>query len=357
MPIDIAVGVIGEGLVGGALLSQIRATTDSLLERYRIHLHVCAIARTTTMALGDHLDLDAWAARALERQPVNLEVLAAHMLAKAPDRGHAVICDCTASADVSALYAIWLRLGIHVVTANKKANSGPTDVYQDIAQAQSEGDAHLRYEATVGAGLPVISTIQDLIRTGDLISRIEGVLSGTVSFIFNEFDGSEPFSTVVKRAKSRGYTEPDPRDDLSGKDVARKVVILAREVGLDVNLDDVAVKSLVPQVLQSVDVSAAQFMERLADFDAFLNDMASNATRGGNVLRYVGVVNVAGKECAVELREYPRSHPFGGLQLADNMLAITSRRYNSRPLIIQGPGAGADVTAGGVFANMLRLFA
>jgi bifunctional aspartokinase / homoserine dehydrogenase 1 len=351
----VSVGVIGEGVVGSALLTQIRDAADSLFRTHGLRLHVVAVARSTAMSLGDPVDLEAWRSKALDRQPLDLDLLAAHVLSKAPDQGRAVLCDCTASATVATLYATWLRKGIHVVTANKKASSGPAELYLDIVQAQIDGDAQLCHEATVGAGLPIISTIRDLLRTGDTILQVEGILSGTLSFIFNELNESAAFSDVVKRAKLKGFTEPDPRDDLSGTDVARKVVILAREVGIDVNLSDVSVKNMVPHALRGNEVSAAQFIERLGDFDTELKNLAVDAMRNGNVLRYVGVVNVSSGLCSVELRQYPKSHPFGGLQLADNILTITSRRYSPQPLVVQGPGAGAEVTAGQVFAEVLHL--
>lgn len=269
------------------------------------------------------------------------------------------IADCSASESVSDNYAAWLSRGWHVATPNKKVNSGPLDRYRRCLDASiSEGGGKWYVEATIGAGLPVVSTLRTLVSTGDEVRTVRGIFSGTMSFLFNTWDGNSPFSEVVAAAKEAGYTEPDPRDDLNGMDVARKVVIAARESGLMISLEDVEVESLVPAELEGV--SATEFMERFGSVvDASMSRKASEAASRGNVLRFVGEVDVRSKKASVKLAEFSASHPFAGLSGADNILEIETRRYgpegSSTPLIIRGPGAGADVTAAGVFGDIIAL--
>lgn len=202
------------------------------------------------------------------------------------------------------------------------------------------------------AGLPVISTLQDLIKTGDEILEIEGVVSGTLSYIFNEMAKGKAFSMVVIDAKNRGFTEPDPREDLSGMDVARKLVCLAREIGHDVSLSDVGVYDLVPPELKSCSIQ--EFIDKLPCYDYKMNDWISQAKSKNQRLHYVGSISRDGK-LQVALKLLPSEHPFSRLEGTDNMLIFRTKRYDERPLIIQGPGAGAEVTAAGIFADLLRL--
>lgn len=351
----VSLGLIGPGVVGGAFLEQVQSQLEKLADKFSIDLRVRGIARADKMVFGEPIALESWKQAMNDPNAVtsDLDVFADHIQDTALP--HAVIVDCTASDKVSSYYETWLRRGIHIITPNKKANSGPIDYYQALRAAQQRLKSHFFYEANVGAGLPVISSIRDLLRTGDEFLQIEGIFSGTLSFIFNEFDGSEPFSAVVSKAKANGYTEPDPREDLSGMDVARKVVILAREIGINIELADVPVMSLVPEALGGSDVSVADFMARLPDYDSELTEMANDAARAGELLRYVGVVDAQTGKCTVELRRYSSSHPFGRLEGSDNIVSFRTKRYDAQPLVVQGPGAGADVTAAGVFADLLRL--
>jgi aspartokinase/homoserine dehydrogenase 1 len=255
---------------------------------------------------------------------------------------------------VAGRYAHWLSEGIHIVTPNKKANSAAWGEYERIREARRAAGAHYLYEATVGAGLPVIQTLRDLRETGDEIRRIEGMFSGTLAYLFNTWHGSQPFSQVVRQAKSLGYTEPDPRDDLSGMDVARKLIILAREMGLALELADVRVESLVPAAL--ADCGVQDFLERLEEFDAPMLARLEAARARGQVLRYVGSVSADGK-AQVGVVELPGSHPFANIALTDNIVRFQTARYDQNPLIVQGPGAGPAVTAGGVFGDLLRVCA
>jgi aspartokinase/homoserine dehydrogenase 1 len=211
---------------------------------------------------------------------------------------------------------------------------------------------HFFYEANVGAGLPIMSTLRDLIASGDEILKIEGILSGTLSYLFNSFDGGVPFSALVRDAHRLAFTEPDPRDDLSGQDVARKLLILAREIGLRMELDDVRVDSLVPRPLRKGKFSD-RFFDNLAKYDAEVADRVEGARRRGAVLRYVGVLESGRAQAG--LKEFPRDHPVASAKGSDNVIAFTTKRYRRTPLVVQGPGAGADVTAMGVFSDILKL--
>jgi aspartokinase/homoserine dehydrogenase 1 len=350
----VSIGLIGPGLVGGALLDQIASQVERLRRDFKLDLRVRGIAGSKAMRLSPGtIDLSRWReAYAAGGDPVDLEAFADHV--HADQFPHAVIIDCSASAAVASRYAHWLSEGIHVVTPNKKANSAAYGDYERMKEARRTAGAHYLYEATVGAGLPVIQTLRDLRETGDVIRRIEGIFSGTLAYLFNTWDGSQPFSSVVRTAKSLGYTEPDPRDDLSGMDVARKLIILAREMGLRLELGDVQVESLVPGALAECGVD--DFLERLTEFDAPMLVRLEAARARGQVLRYVGSVNVDG-HAQVGVVELPATHPFANIALTDNIVRFETARYDKNPLIVQGPGAGPAVTAAGVFADLLRVCA
>ena len=251
-------------------------------------------------------------------------------------------------------YPQWLAAGIHVITPNKQAGAGPLDRYEAIRAARTHSGARFRYEATVGAGLPVISTLRDLLDTGDELLAVDGIFSGTLAWLFNKYDGSVPFSELVRQAHALGYTEPDPRDDLSGMDVARKLTILAREAGMPISLPDVDVQSLVPASLASTDRDG--FMAALHELDAPMQAAYAAARQRGCVLRYVARLQNDGS-ARVALLELPDDHAFAHLRLTDNCVQFTTRRYRDNPLIVQGPGAGPEVTAAGVFSDLLRVAA
>ena len=264
-----------------------------------------------------------------------------------------VVIDCSASEAVASQYADWLAQGIHVVTPNKLAISGPRERWQAIAAARG-GGAQLRYEATVGAGLPVVQTLRDLLATGDSLVSVEGLFSGTLAWLFNGYDGREPFSQRVRRARELGFTEPDPRADLDGLDVARKLVILAREAGMDLSLEDVDVQSLVPPALRAPDVET--FLGQLDAMDADLAERHARAAADGRVLRHVGRLDAHGR-ARVGLEELPADDALAQGCLSDNIVQFRTRRYADNPLRVQGPGAGPEVTAAGVFGDLLRIAA
>lgn len=351
----LAVGIIGPGLIGGTLLDQLRDQAAVLKEEFNIDLRVMGIIGSNAMVLSDlGIDLQTWRELQKEKgQPADLEMFIQHVHGNnfIPNT---VIVDCTADSGVATNYYQWLRKGMHIITPNKKANSGPLEQYLRLRELQRQSYTHYFYEATVGAGLPIISTLRGLLETGDKIIKIEGIFSGTLSYIFNNFSGRETFSQIVTKAKEAGYTEPDPRDDLSGMDVARKVIILARECGLKLELQDIPVQSLVPEPLQ-VCTSVEEFLNKLPEFDHEMTKQREDADSSAEVLRYVGVVDTLDNKGHVELRRYSKAHPFAQLYGSDNIIAFTTTRYHKQPLIVRGPGAGAEVTAGGVFSDILRL--
>ncbi len=345
----LSVGLVGPGLIGKTLLAQIEQVQSQkagLSSADPLTIELVAVANSTKMVLDGQNAITSEAAQALD-----YDVLARHMASKT----NPVIVDCTASDAPPSHYVGWASAGISIVTPNKKFSSGPLARYKEMQEAQRTSGAHFFYEGTVGAGLPVLSTLQHLRRTGDSIRKIEGIFSGTLSYIFNTFGSdARTFSQVVTAAKEAGYTEPDPRDDLAGMDVARKVTILARECGLDLELEDVPVRSLVPEPLQSVD-SAEEYLRRLPEFDGEMQSMVNEAKEAGECLRFVGVVDPVSGTGSVELRRYPEDHPFASLTGSDNILSFETERYCDQPLIIRGPGAGAAVTAAGVFSDLLFL--
>jgi bifunctional aspartokinase / homoserine dehydrogenase 1 len=351
-PHTLSVGVIGPGTVGRVLLDQLASQSERLRQQFRLDLRVRGVLGSQRMLLADtDVAVRNWRAQ-YEASSRNADVGRFVEHVRLDYLPHTVLVDCTASGDVAACYADWLAAGIHIVTPNKKANSGPLEQYRRIQAARRLGAAHYLYEATVGAGLPIVQTLRELLQTGDEIASIEGIFSGTLAYLFNVYDGSVGFSHIVGDARTRGFTEPDPRDDLSGLDVARKLIILAREMGLALELKDVRVESLVPADLG--EGSIEEFMAQLPRYDAPMQQRLQEARARGKVLRYTGKVSAAG-EATVGLQELDARHPFANIALTDNVVRFATRRYRDNPLIVQGPGAGPEVTAGGVFADLLRV--
>ncbi|MEO7066027.1 MAG: bifunctional aspartate kinase/homoserine dehydrogenase I [Rhodanobacter sp.] len=347
-PQTLSIGFIGPGRVGRALLEQIADARERLCRDVQLDLRVRALAGSRRMWLGHAgampLELDESAAAC------DLDALTAHVHAE--HLPHAVIIDCSASDAVAERYPAWLAAGIHVVTPNKQAGAGDLERWRAIRAACAHSGSRFRYEATVGAGLPVIQTLRELLDTGDTLVAIDGVLSGTLAWLFNSYDGSVPFSALVRRAHELGYTEPDPREDLSGMDVARKLVIMAREAGMLLSLADVVVESLVPAAL--ADVPREQVLDGLHVIDAAMAERLHQARAQGQVLRHVAHLGADGS-ARVGVAALPADHAFAHLRLTDNCVQFTTRRYRDNPLVVQGPGAGPEVTAAGVFADLLRI--
>lgn len=352
----ISVGLLGPGNVGRAVLRQLAATRKRLLSQ-GIDLRVRAIGGRETMLLGEQVLPDDGQMPELTivegpaaPLPADLAAFADHV--QSAHIPHAVILDCTSTGEAPSHYADWLARGIHVITPNKQAGSGPLARYKQVRDTRNPG--LFKYESTVGAGLPVITTLRDLIDTGDEVLSIAGIFSGTLAYLFNRYDGSVPFSALVRQAKELGYTEPDPRDDLSGLDVARKLVILARERGDAMTLEQVALESLVPEALRGV--SRDEFLARLSELDGPLDERFQAAKARGEVLRYVARLG-GPMEASVGLVALPADHAFAHIRLTDNIVQFTTDRYRANPLVVQGPGAGPEVTAAGVFADLLRVAA
>ncbi|HEX5601051.1 MAG TPA: bifunctional aspartate kinase/homoserine dehydrogenase I [Pyrinomonadaceae bacterium] len=332
----LSIGVIGAGLIGGTLLSQLQTRIEDLKRHRGIDLRVRGIMNSRQMVLADrHLALDRWRDELSESsKSTDLESFINHV--NADHLPHAVLIDATASAELTTHYENWLSKGINIITPNKKSNAGPLAAYRSLRETARRHQRYFLYETNVGAGLPIIQTLRGLVETGDEVIKIEGVLSGTLSYIFNSLDGSRTFSEVVREAHSLGLTEPDPREDLSGMDVARKLIILAREMGLEVEMDSVHVESLADED------------------DRTMAALLSSAREAGQVVRYVGTIDSNG-DLSAQMRRYPLDHPFASLSGSDNIVSFQTARYNTQLMIVRGPGAGPEVTAAGVFADLLRL--
>jgi aspartokinase/homoserine dehydrogenase 1 len=350
----LSVGLFGPGNIGGTLLDQISSETVRLKEQFGVDIHVRGIANSRRMLLDEEgIDLSSWKERfSAEAVDLNMEQFVNHI--GATYFPHSLLIDCTTSSTMAEKYVHWLEQGIHIITPNKKAGTTPYPYYRSIFDTCLRTGRRFLYETTVGAGLPIICTLKDLVQTGDRVHRIEGIVSGTLAWLFNKYDGTVPFSTLVRQAKEMGYSEPDPRDDLSGMDVGRKAVILARELGFAVEVADIPIQSLVPPSLQ--DATSTEFMSRLEEIDGPMLDLFEQAAAKGEHLRYVASVADDGS-CSAALRSFPSDHPFSQATGTDNVICYTTDRYLAQPLVIKGPGAGREVTAGGVFADMLRLAA
>ncbi|EEQ32731.1 Homoserine dehydrogenase [Microsporum canis] len=281
--------------------------------------------------------------------------------------GRAILVDNTSDPTIASAYPIFTSKGISIVTPNKKAFSSSLKLWEDIFSTAASNNALVYHESTVGAGLPVLSTLRDLVNTGDTVTRIEGVFSGTLSFLFNQFSPPSPstsgekkkWSEVVSQAKELGYTEPDPRDDLNGMDVARKLTILARIAGLEVESpDSFPIESLIPAELANLEAGSKgteEFMRRLPDFDGKMEELQKDAESAGQVVRYVGSIDVPGKKVKVGLQNFDKDSAMAGLKGSDNIISFYTERYGELPLIVQGGGAGGAVTAMGVMSDLIKV--
>ncbi|SJM88325.1 probable Homoserine dehydrogenase [Zygosaccharomyces bailii] len=348
------IAVVGCGLVGSSFLQQL------LSIKSRITYNLILVATSEKSLVSDDfkpLELNGnWneTLNTFGKEPLSRDALLA-FLKKSPIP--VILVDNTSSQAISEYYPNFIENGISIATPNKKAFSSGLSLWKRIF-SEREGNGLVYHEATVGAGLPIIGTLKDMITTGDKVEKIEGIFSGTLSYIFNEFStiksNNVQFSNVVKKAKDLGYTEPDPRDDLNGLDVARKVTILARISGLEVESPNAfPVQSLIPKPLESVS-SADEFMINLPKYDSDLTALKEEAAKEDKVLRFIGKVDVPNKQVSVGIEKYDASHPFASLKGSDNVISIKTERYQN-PLVIQGAGAGAAVTAAGVLADVIKI--
>lgn len=335
----------GTGAVGSALLDQLAGLPPGR----RPHLSLVCNSRQTLLR-EQGIDY----ATALEElrggRPTNWKTILAYVTLIDPRQG--IFVDATGDPDVARRYGRLLESGIHVVTPSKRANSFEQSYYDKLHELAADRGVSYRYETTVGAGLPVLSTLEDLRRSGDTVTEISGVVSGTMTYLFNQLEQDVPFSRAVGRARELGYAEPDPREDLSGEDVARKFLILARCLGHRLERDQLEVESLIPEELEQVD--AADFLDRLSEYDQSWRQQLARARKSGDTLRYVGSLSPDGK-VRVGVREVPLRSPEGRLEETDNLLRIRSDRYRRSPILIQGPGAGREVTAAGVLSDILKI--
>ncbi|MDE8034293.1 bifunctional aspartate kinase/homoserine dehydrogenase I [Actinobacillus equuli subsp. equuli] len=347
---SIEVFLVGVGGVGGELIEQIKQQKDFLAKK-DIEIRVCALANADKMLLNENgLNLDNWKSD-LETatQPSDFDVLLSFI--KLHHVVNPVFVDCTAAQSVANLYTRALKEGFHVVTPNKKANTGSYQYYQELRDAARQGQHKFLYETNVGAGLPVIENLQNLLAAGDEVEKFEGILSGSLSFIFGKLDEGLSLSEATLIAKEKGFTEPDPRDDLSGADVARKLLILARETGLALEFDDIEVEGVLPKGF-SEGMSKEEFLKVLPQVDAEFAQRVQAAKAEGKVLRYVG--SITGDKCRVAIEAVDENHPLYKVKDGENALAFLTRYYSPIPLLLRGYGAGTDVTAAGIFADILR---
>jgi aspartokinase/homoserine dehydrogenase 1 len=344
--------LVGTGLIGKALLAMVREQFAKLAKDNLLEINVVAIANSRKMlfreeglALNHSVDELNTGGEEMHMGGFYESMLALNL-------SNSIFVDCTSSPDVTAYYERILSANISIVTPNKKANSASMESYRQLKATAFTRGAKFLYETNVGAGLPVINTMNDLLLSGDRVVRIEAVLSGTLNFIFSSFEEGRKFSEVVKEAKAKGYTEPDPRDDLNGMDVARKILILSREAGLSMELDDIKVENLVPESCQG-DMTVEEFFSCIEKHDDEFEEMRKGAAAKNEKLRYMAILDNG--SVSIRLGSVGEKHPFYSLSGSDNIILLTTERYHDRPMVIRGPGAGADVTAAGVFADIIRI--
>ena len=344
--------IVGMGLIGGTLLNQIKNQTKYLREEKLLNLNIAGLTNTKKMLLDpDGISPENWRDRVLdEGVKTSLPAFVQRMIEL--NLPNSVFVDCTSDKDIVQYYHMLLDASISVVTPNKVANSGSYSEYVSLQRTALQRGVKFLYETNVGAGLPIINTIQGLMASGDKFLKIEAILSGTLSYIFNNFGPGIRFADVVREAKVKGFTEPDPREDLSGADVGRKILILAREVGVPLEADEITIKAILPgNCLNAPTVDA--FFQELEISDGFFASMQAEAEAKQEKLRFIATLENG--KASIELKTVDAQHPFYTLSGSDNIVSFTTERYKDRPLVIKGPGAGAEVTASGVFADIMSI--
>lgn len=348
---DMNVFIVGVGLIGGTLIKQIQKQASYLLKEKNIKINIVGLANSKKMLIQPNgIAFSSWKDKLDGADKADIKSFVKKMIEL--NLPNTIFVDNTSHKEVVEHYHSILDASISVVTPNKLANSGLFKDYKKLQETAFRRRVKFLYETNVGAGLPVISTLSDLKDSGDKIIRIEGVLSGTLSYIFNTFKGDKKFSDVVKEAKEKGYTEPDPRDDLNGKDVARKILILSRDAGFELEMDDVEIENILPAPCLKAKTVDEFFVQLEKNNDVFAK-RRGEADKAGKVLRFIAKLEDG--KATVSLQAVDVSHPFYSLSGSDNMISFTTERYKDRPLVVKGPGAGAEVTAAGVFADILRI--
>ncbi|MEO5909679.1 MAG: bifunctional aspartate kinase/homoserine dehydrogenase I [Pelobium sp.] len=344
--------VVGVGNIGTELLNQIKGHAAFLAKNNLINIKILGLINTKKMLIcADGIDLGNWKELLnTSKEEANLEEFVQQM--KQLNLPNCVFIDNTASPYPSKFYKEAFEANISVVTCNKIANSGDYIQFADLKNTAQKHGVDFYYETNVGAGLPIIKTLNDLIVSGDKISKIEAILSGTISFIFNNFKGDANFHDVVKLAQEKGFTEPDPRDDLGGVDFMRKMLILARNTGLEMEASDVKLGEIIPESCAKAP-SVADFYQELKNSNAYFEQVKKDAEKAGKVLRYIGKLENGKVE--ISMQAVGANHPFHALSGSDNIIAFTTDRYNETQMVVKGPGAGAAVTAAGVFADLVKV--
>ncbi len=341
----INVFIIGTGLVGGTLIDQIY--------KQEKEINICGIANSTNVSINTKgIDLKNWKKELAKSKKTNFTYLISQMIKLGLP--NSVFVDCTSSDEIPLKYEKILKAGIPIVTPNKKANSGPYKNYAKLSQLSTFKNVPFVYETNVGGGLPIISTMQNIVTSGDEIIKIEGIFSGTLSYIFNTHSQSDkPISQIIHEARENGYTEPDPREDLNGQDMARKLLIIARVAGYKLELNNIKIGNILPKSVFQMD-SVTQFLENLKTFDRKFDKQKIIASKKNKVMRYVATLQNGSAE--IKLKAINYKHPLSSLSGCDNIITITTKRYNKNPIVIKGPGAGAEVTAGGILGNIINIF-
>ncbi|MGZ3873170.1 MAG: bifunctional aspartate kinase/homoserine dehydrogenase I [Mucilaginibacter sp.] len=343
---------LGTGNIGQTLFKQLNAHSAYLKEHNGIQVKIVGISNTRKMLFNtDGISLDSWQDELQEsHEPADLQAFVARM--KSMNLPNCVFIDNTASPKPVEVYEEVFKANISVITCNKIGNSASYKQYRTFHDTAQQHGVDFFYETNVGAGLPIIRTLKDLMNSGDRIMRIEAILSGTISFIFNNFKGDASFHDVVKMAQEKGYTEPDPRDDLRGTDFMRKILILARDAGYPMEAEDVQIEGMLPKPCLDAQ-TVYDFYAALKAEDAFFSNLKAKAEAANKVLRYIG--KLENGKAAITLQMVDENHPFYTLSGSDNIISFTTDRYKERPLVVKGPGAGAEVTAAGVFADLINI--
>lgn len=352
------------GKIGSALTRQIKEQKDMLARELGVAMRINIVASGTKMILGKDslgLNLDKLADGSLEDESQDLDLDHITEAMESDVNPLRVVIDCTNSGNVSNYYERWLSNGINVISPSRKVASGPLDYYQRVCEASRANSVNWQYESSVGSALPILTTVQDLLETGDKIVRIQGSVSGTMAYVFSTFSEANPFSEAVKEAVEKEYTENNLREDLSGLDVARKVVILARQIGLDINLEDVEIESLLPDEIMNKEYTGDQeeveaaILEDIKVVDANMLERKKIADADDKVLRYKFVIEKESGKCKCSLEAISRIDPLYRLKKNENLVAFETSRYETSPLIVKGAAAGPELAAAGIFADLLRL--
>jgi len=344
--------IVGVGLIGKTLLKQVQEHAAFLKTKRSMEVKVIGLANSKKMVFDENgLDLSDWLSL-LQNAESDMAMNVYVEKMKALNLTNSIFVDNTANENIARYYETILEASISISTPNKVAASSPYLQYQRLKYLADKKGVPFLYETNVGAGLPVISTLNDLIVSGDRIIKIEGVLSGSLSYIFNAFQAGTPFSQAVASARELGFTEPDPRIDLNGIDVRRKLLILAREAGVVLDIDDIEIQNFLPEACQKAETVEA-FMEALVSSETYFESLREEAEKSNRALRMVA--KLENKKATIGLESFDAKHPFYMLNGSDNMIVFTTERYKDRPLVVQGPGAGAEVTAAGIFAEIIKI--